>query len=151
MRMALVSVKRCRAGDIFDDPSYTVLKDEYARECSIPDANPLREMYEVMENAKALDCFGAYVEGKLVGFITVIQTLTPHHGKRVATVESFFVASAHRSAGLSRSLLEAAKACAKEAGCVKLLYTARTGSRFSTVLSRRPGCVLTHVQFTESL
>ena len=141
------------------------LIDEYAAECSVADADPQVELYAAVEQAGALHCFGAYVTpqrhgpvagdpvagDELVGFISVLNSPMLHNGKRVATIESFFVLAAHRRSGAGNRLLAAAKAYASESGCLGLLYTARIGSRLEKVLSRRAGCERSHTVFTEWL
>lgn len=149
--MPTYEVRACRAAEIFDDPASAELFAEYARECSIPEAEPQRRMYEAMEQSGALQGFGAYVAGELVGFVTILSSVMPHHGKRVATIESLFVLPSQRDSGAGNALLSAAKQYASESGCVVVLYTARIGSRLETVLYRRSGCKATHTVFSEWL
>jgi ribosomal protein S18 acetylase RimI-like enzyme len=104
-----------------------------------------------MAQAGALHCFGAYIAGELVGFVSVLSAVMPHNGKRIGSIESLFVLPTHRDSGAGDDLLSRAEEHASEAGCVALLYTARVESRFETVLFRRPGCAPSHVVFTRWL
>jgi GNAT superfamily N-acetyltransferase len=128
-----------------------VLIDEYAAECSIFCHDPQVEMYAAMERSGALQCFGAFLANELIGFVSVLSAVMPHHGKRVATIESLFVLPAHRDSGAGDDLLSAAEQYATESECVALLYTARIGSTLEKILSRRAGCEASHTVFTRWL
>lgn len=141
--------------EILDAPNSPSLLQAYAEECLIPDATPQRLTYEALEGAGALRCFAAFVYPEdsplLVGFVSVLVAVMPHHGNRLATVESLFVDSDHRDTGAGNLLLEVAEKHARESGCLNLVCTARVGSAFDKVLSRRAGYQLTHVQHTRRL
>ena len=152
--MSTVSIRRVSHSEILAAPNAQQLIDEYAAECSIPDAKPQTQMYAAMEQSGALVCFGAHVANELVGFVSMLIAVMPHHGKRVATLESLFVLSSHRDSGAGDALLSAAEQYADDAadsGCLALLYTARVGSRLEKVLSRRAGCKASHTVFTRWL
>ena len=149
--MSTTSIRRVSYSTILAAHNASELIAEYAAECSIPDAAPQVELYEAMEGAGALQCFGAYVDEELVGFASVMHAIMPHHGKRVGTVESLFVLSAQRATGAGDALLSAAEQHAAAAGCVALTYTARAGSRLEKILKRRAGCLASHSQFTRWL
>src|SRR5207302_758034 len=83
--------------------SYTEILDaaallaEYSAECSIPEIgtpNPQREMYAKMESCGLMHSFGAFEGDDLVGFATILVCVLPHYGKKIATVESLFLAKA---------------------------------------------------------
>lgn len=132
-------------------PNAQELIDEYAAECSIPDAEPQHQMYEAMEKSGVLQCFGAYVADELIGFVSVLSSVMPHNGKRIATIESLFALPSHRDSGAGNALLSAAEQYTSESGCVALICTARVGSALETILSRRPGCEKSHSMFTRWL
>ncbi len=149
--MSTVSIRRVSHSEILSAVNAEQLIDEYAAECSLPDVDPQGTMYAALEQAGALQCFGAYVDGELVGFIALLSSIMPHHGKRVASVESLFVASARRCSGAGNELLSAAEQFADETGCVAILNTARIGSTLDKVLSRRPNCIPSHTVYTRWL
>jgi GNAT superfamily N-acetyltransferase len=124
---------------------------EYAAECCIPDAQPQPEMYAAMEESGALKCFGAYLGKDLVGFVSTLISVMPHHGKRLATIESLFAAKKYRIYGTGDVLMDTAEAFAAASGCVSLVYTARLDSALEKILSRRRGCVRSHAMFTRWL
>lgn len=136
---------------ILDAPNSAPLFAAYAEECSVPDASPQRLIYEALEKAGSLRCFAAYADDSLIGFISVLVAVMPHHGHRLATTESFFVYPTYRDTGAGNLLLDAAEQYARESSCSALVYIARIGSRLDKVLARRAGCELTHVQHTRRL
>jgi hypothetical protein len=133
---------------ILDDPASPALLSSYAAECLVPDASPQRAIYATMEQAGAIQCFGAYVEGNLAGFISVFRTIVPHDGHLIACIESFFVAAPARPTGAALLLLAAAEHHATISGCRCLLASARLDSALDLLLTRRPGYARTHSQHT---
>ncbi|HZW05396.1 MAG TPA: GNAT family N-acetyltransferase [Candidatus Nitrosotalea sp.] len=127
--------------EILDAPNADTLLAEYAAECSIPEIgtiSPQRETYARMESSGLMHSFGAFEGNDLVGFATVLVCVLPHYGKRIATVESLFLASSHRSGGYGRRLMSEIEAWAKQAQCVAMLYNARAGSRLERLLASIP-------------
>ena len=137
--------------DILDAPNATGLLSAYAEECLVPGAKPQRAIYEAMEKAGALHCFGAYSGDILVGFCSILVAVMPHTGQPLASIESLFVDPPCRDTGAGLMLLDAAEQWAQDFGCDKLVATARVGSTFDKVLSRREGYTLTHSQHTRKL
>jgi GNAT superfamily N-acetyltransferase len=123
--------------DVFEDPNAQQLIAEYAAECSIPEigeVNPAMELYRRMEQM-GLTTFGVFDESNLIGFATCLIHPLPHYGgKKVATVESLFIASGHRKGGLGRALIMTLKEHAKRAGCKMLFFSAPAGSRLERML-----------------
>lgn len=147
----MAEIRACKVAEIFEAANASSLIAAYADECCIPDAVPQREMYLAMEKVGLLACFGAYVDSELVGFVSVITSVMPHHGKLVATVESLYGAPQYRDSGAGTALMAEAERHAKVAGCLCLIYTARAGSRLETILACRSGCERTHEMYTKWL
>lgn len=119
---------------VFADEKAADLLKAYAEECSIPEigeTNPQAEMYAQMEKAGVAQCFGVYSDSQLVGFASVLATVVPHYGKKVATVESIYVAPQFRGV----NLLNVIEEYAKRRGCTAVLYSAPAYSRFARLLS----------------
>jgi hypothetical protein len=133
---------------ILDDPAAPALLQSYAEECLVPDASPQRQLYETMERVGAIQCFGAYLDGNLSGFISVFRTIVPHDGHLIACIESFFVSAPARPTGAALLLLAAAEHHATLSGCRCLLASARLDSALDLLLTRRPGYARTHSQHT---
>ena len=149
---------------ILDAPNAADLIHAYASECIVPDAEPQRPLYEAMEKAGAIHCFGAYaykdsfemstVNGcpsLLIGFCSVLCGIMPHDGHLVATISEMFVDPSYRSTGAADLLLGVAEQCATDAGCRCLISLARDGSPYDKMLGRRPGYNRTHAQHTKWL
>ncbi len=145
------TIRRVSYSEILGAPNAQELINEYAAECSIPDADPQRQIYAAMEQSGALQCIGAYIADELVGFVSILSGVMPHHGKRVATVESLFVLPSYRHSGAGNDLLSAAERYATEAECVAILYNTRINSRLEKVLLRRYECQPTHTVYTRWL
>lgn len=124
--------------EILDSPEVADLLKEYEEECSIPEiglACPQRKLYEQMESTGLMRSFGVYLDAALVGFVTLLLFTLPHYGKKIANVESLFLAKAHRRGRLGQRLLTQIEVIAKDAGCSVVLYNARAGSRFERLLA----------------
>jgi hypothetical protein len=110
---------------------------EYAAECALPElgpAQPQADMYAVMEQSPAFQCFGVYEDGELAGFASVLTYVAPHYGKRIATVESLFIAAAQRRGRTGNELMCALEEHAAKCGCVAILYSAPAGSQLERLL-----------------
>lgn len=120
-------------------PALEALLAEYAAECAIdglgvPDAQI--ETYQRMEAAGILHLLGAFINGDLVGFVSLLVSELPHYGRRVATTESLFVAKCARKSGAGLKLLKTSEQLAASLGAVGLLISAPYGGRLAKVLPR---------------
>lgn len=130
------------------------LLSEYAAECSIPEIGaiaPQAALYEAMERTGLMRTFGAYADGVLAGFATILIYVLPHYGRKIATVESIFVARGHRKATLGKDLMRTIEDCARGQGCAVMLYSTPTGSRLERLLSLLKGYRRTNAVFTRRL
>jgi GNAT superfamily N-acetyltransferase len=135
--------------EIFAAPNVEELFDGYAKEGSIPEIgsiNPQKEMYLAMEKSGVAQCFGVYSD-HLVGFASVLLTVMPHYGKKVATVESVYVEPLSRRI----DLLSAVEEFARQNGCIAILWCAPAYSQFARVLSGKKSYRPTNVVFCRSL
>lgn len=126
-------IEPCAVNEILDS---TELIAEYAAECSIPaigEINPHRELYALMEKSGLMQCFMARDEQN-IGFAIVLMPVMPHYGKRIATLESIFIAADKRTGGAGRKLMDAIEAHTASEGCVGILYSAPAGGRLERLL-----------------
>ena len=144
-------IKRVSCTDILDAED---LLKEYADECSIPEIGvicPQREIYAHMQSTGLMHSFGVFEEEKLVGFASILLFTLPHYGKKVANVESMFLAKSHRMGGFGLELMKEIEQFAKERGCSAMLYNARFGSALEKMLTRASNYERTNSVFLRSL
>lgn len=138
-RLPSCMIKQVTADELSGDPKFMGLIAEYADESAIegmPEPDYQLGMYKHLELLGHFHMFAAYVEGELIGFLTMVDTVLPHYGKRVATVESYFVAKAHRKGGPGLDLLRAAEWLAKALGAVGILLSAPRGGKLARVMPK---------------
>lgn len=150
-----VTIRPVAYAEILGAGNARELLEEYAAECALPElgpVNPQAEIYAAIERTGAFQCFGMHLrcgqlrpegapadgdgirEEVLVGFASVLVYVVPHYGKRIATVESLFVAAAHRSGRRGNKLMKAVEEHARAQGCVAVLYSAPVRSQLARLL-----------------
>jgi hypothetical protein len=151
--LTAVILRPIRYVDILDSPEAEDLLREYSAECSIPEigpTSPQRDIYARMEASGLMHSFGVYDGRALVGFATLLVFVLPHYGKKIANVESLFLAKSHRGA-LGRWLMAEIENVAKRMQCAGVLYNARTGSRLEKFLTAVPQYQRTNSVFLRTL
>lgn len=150
---AWVLIRPCTIADIERAPNIDALLAEYADEASteaLGKAAPQWWLYRRMEETGLLHVLGAFSDGTLIGFITLVVMQRPHYEGLVASYESFFVADAFRSTGAGTGLLRKAEAMAKSMGALGLFVNAGIGSRLERLLDASPAYGNTHRVFFRS-
>ena len=135
----MTEIRNITFGTAFADPAFEGLLCEYAEESSIaglPAPKCQVEMYEHMGSLGILHTLGAYTDGVLVGFLTLIVSAPPHYGVLIATTESFFVGAACRKQGGGIKLLREAERLAVSLGAVGFLVSAPVGGRLAEVMPK---------------
>lgn len=138
-RLPSCAIKQVTLKQLTDDPKFAELIEEYADESAIADMprpNYQLGMYKQMELIGQYHLLAAYVEGELVGFLTMVVAVLPHYGKRVATAESYFVTQSQRKGGPGLDLLRAAEWLAKALGAVGILVSAPHGGKLARVMPK---------------
>lgn len=147
-------VKRCTVHEIESDPNFQTLIEEYARESSIegmPHPKARMETYKTLEANGSLAAFGAYVDGTLCGFVSVLSYVLQHYGAPASVSESIFVSEPYRKTGIGLDLIRTAKQHAKDKGSLGLLVSAPTDSVLAKFLANSKDCVETNRVFFFSL
>jgi len=115
-------------------------------------------MYAALEKAGVMSCFGVFQrdnhpqeDATLVGFAAVLSTTAPHYGRRVATVESLFIASKHRRGRIGQNLLARIEEHAADAGCEAILYSAPVHSSLDQLLDLMNSYTRTNHVYCRSL
>lgn len=149
-----LTIERVSYAEILGAANAAALIAEYAAECSIPEIgviSPQAEMYAAMEKSGNFQVFGAF-DGRLpVGFAAPLTYLNPHYGRRIATMESVFLARTHRSGRAGNQLMNAAEEYGRERECEAMLYSAKKGSQFEKLMYLLKPYHPTHTVFMRSL
>jgi GNAT superfamily N-acetyltransferase len=131
-------IRKCPLSEIENAENFPTLLKEYAEESAIdglPSPAARIEMYRTLEKTGTFHIFGSFVDGVLVGLITVLYSILPHYGISVAVSESFFVMKAHRKSGAGLKLRREAEGFAKGIGSPALLISAPFNGDLAEVLS----------------
>jgi GNAT superfamily N-acetyltransferase len=148
------TIRSVRYDEILGAPNAQQLIDEYGAECSIPligkiDQQP--QIYAALEAAGIFHCFGVYAGDELVGFASILGSVLPHYGRRVASVESLFLSAAYRVGGTGKALMADIEAHARLLECVAIVYTAPVNSQLVMLLQASKSYALTNVVFCKGL
>lgn len=149
----VMSIRPVSYAGILSAPGAASLMAGYAAECSIPEigaVNPQPLVYEAMENAGVLQCFSVDDESGMVGFASLILTVLPHYGRKVATVESIYIEPEYRPI-YGAELLRTLENHARREGCVVILFSACTESRLAQLLKLKSGYRHTNEVFCRTL
>lgn len=122
------------------EPGFAELVAAYTAECALPGlpkAPVDAAAYAALESWGVYHAFGAWVDGRLAGFLGVILQGVPHYeGQTFASVESLFVAPKQRRSGAGLALIREAEALARRRGSPVLFLSAPCGGRLDTLLPR---------------
>jgi GNAT superfamily N-acetyltransferase len=140
-------IRRIHYSEILKDKAIIA---EYAKDCKVA-YDPQEAIYEALDKAGVLYCFGAFSDGELAGFVSIVVSVMPHNGMKMAAVESIFARPQYREKGIGLELKRSARDCAKEIGCNLIVYLPRIDSEFDRILAQSKSCTKTHVQYTEWL
>jgi hypothetical protein len=119
------------------NPDGQALLSAYREEWSLPGIgkpNTQFDQYQRMESLGVFKIFGLYVDSSLVGFASVLTSVHPLHGKKVAIVENLYVFATWRNGIGSAKLIRTIEGYAESSGCVAILYSAPAGSGFERTL-----------------
>jgi len=133
----LIAIERVSSADVL---ACHALISEYAAECSIPaigEINPQAEAYAAMEKTGLLHSFMVFEDGEKIGFAMMVTPIFPHYGKRVASVESLFIAKDARKTSAGHELMRTIEEYAKQAGCVGILYSSPAGGQLERLLEAK--------------
>lgn len=120
-------------------PNIHALLDEYAAECALkglPHPAARAETYKNIEKTGMLHVFAAFLDGLVIGYITVLYSNLPHYEIPIAVSESYFVSKAYRNTGAGLALRRATEKLAEELGSPALLMSALTGSVLAEILEK---------------
>lgn len=125
----------CKIDEIL---SATDLIEEYINEsatCGLPQPSPQSGIYRMLEHNGILHSFGAFKGDNIIGFITMISTISPHYGILISVSESFFVSKKDRKTGAGIKLLRMAEKFAISIGSKGILVGAPIGKGLDKMLT----------------
>ena len=134
-----IDIHPCSINDVLGREN---LLEEYAAEIraeGLPNPAPDRVLNTTLESIGAYHCIGAYLDGRMVGFVGVVVNTFPHYGRKGACTESFFVSKSHRHTRAGKLLLLAAERLAADLGAMCLMVSSASGSALERVMSRTAG------------
>lgn len=132
-----IEVKRVPLALIERAPELPALLAEYGAESGNDAIGPVRPQlptYRGMETAGLFYALAAHHDDKLIGFLFLLTPVLPHYGQKVAVVESYFVASAHRGTGAGNRLRQMAENLATGVDAMGIMFSAPTGGVLEKVL-----------------
>lgn len=137
--MENLTIRYCTIDEIEHAPNIGAIVAEYVEEShnpELPSPDVQWEHYKALEASDLLVPIAAFADDELVGFVTMLASKMPHHGKTLAITESFFVAKAHRKGGAGLKLLRAAEHHAKGIGSPCLLVSAPHGGALEAAMPK---------------
>lgn len=151
----MIDVRPCSFTNAMQDPSFSVVLEQYAEESrnlGLPPPKPHAETYLKLEEAGMMHGFCAYADDKLIGFCNVLTAVIPHYSTVVATMESWFVLQEYRFTGAGVTLKHEAEKLAKQIGAAGLFISAPYGSDLADSMARhKPYREVNRVFFTRFL
>ena len=134
-----VVIRNCTVSEVERAGALPELLAAYGDESSIPELGKVSacfDTYRAMEAAGALHIIGVFGP-ELIGLASLLVYGLPHYaGRRICTIESFFVSPSARKGGTGIKLLRAAEARAADLGATALMASAPVGGRLAAVLPR---------------
>ncbi len=98
---------------------------------------PRREVYERIEAAGALLSLGAFIDDELVGYSIGILDTNLHYGDLVVLQNDLFFVSLEHRARLGLRLMNETERLAAQRGARMVLWHAKQGSPFASILDRK--------------
>lgn len=147
-----ITIKKCTVGDILD-PTNSYVIDEYAKECSIDLLSKPKaqfETYAKLEFSGVIECYGAYHDNKLIGFVCVMTSNLPHYGSNALIIESIFVLEAYRMGGTGLKLIRLVELLAKNKNASCVFFSAPTHGILSKVAPKL-GYQATNIVFCKKI
>ena len=149
-----VEIRPCTYDEAAAIPAFYVLVSAYADESAtagLPRPNGDADSYRMLEQAGLMQGFLAFEGGDLIGFANCLVSKLPHYGKKIATMESWFVGEGHRSSGAGFKLKAAVEAWAVDSGATGIFISAPIGSALAVVMSLLRNYNETHAVYFKAL
>lgn len=134
-----MEIKSFTVSEVIQHPDFNAVVEDYTAESGNPDLGPgmpALDLYKQLESAGLFRVECAVDGDRLVGMVTVLVTVYPHFGKKVASIESLWLSKDYRKGPAGLKLIRRAQVMAKEMGAVGAYFGAREGSRLAQLYER---------------
>lgn len=132
-----LAIKKSSFLAIETDPNFYVLEREAVAEAAIIDGGKFDAVtYQKLDEAGILNSWGAYYNGKLIGFTFIICTVLPKTSVYMTTCDLIFVGKEYRRTGAGLKLIKEARIFGKNKGTKGILFTAKEGGTLDKLLPR---------------
>lgn len=135
----MLEIREVSISDLENAENIQAILEGYAKELIVkcgPKACAAVDIYKSLEKSGCFHVLGSYVDGVLCGFVTVLVTILPHYGVKMAVTESYFVSEESRKTGAGLRLLHEAEVLAKNKGAFGILVSSPYGGRLAEILPR---------------
>lgn len=133
-------VKKCSVAELESAANFPILAEAYAEESAIrgmPARTKNMQFYAKLEATKLFHLFGAFVDDKLIGLITLLLPTIGHYEAMIGFSESFFVLKEYRKTGAGLKLLADAEEFCGLSGAWGHIVTAPFEGTLAEVLPHR--------------
>ncbi len=104
--------------EIADSLGFAETVEEYASYCNDMVESPKFDidLYTRLEKGGAIYCYRAMEDEKLIGFMSIVNSVIPHWGKKISIVESLYVLKAARKSGAGIRFIRKAEEFGRNVG-----------------------------------
>lgn len=148
-----MEIKKITVDELFTNSNSEYVFSMYSAESKgymLPEGNPCKEQYYIMEEAGSLDVLAVMDENKIVGIALILTYTLPHYSTLASTTESLFVLKEYRKYGTGKKLIKAAEEVAKNRGSNLLFISSPINGRLRNA-SKILGYKETNVILTKEL
>lgn len=145
--MSGLQVRPISADELTSRPEFAALVQEYEQEAKgagLPASNIRPESYRSLEAVGALHVFAAFLDGTLIGFISIVASKALHFHRVLPVSESWFVTRSARGTLAGLKLLRAAEEKAEALSDLGLRVSVPAGSGLDRLLVHE-GYVVTNI------
>lgn len=134
----MLEIKRISVVDYFDSARELAAQHWQETEPGFSDCSPEINLdaYRALESAGVVIAFGAFSDGILVGYVAGYVTRHMHYLMLVGQHDMLFLHKEYRKGRIGLRLMQEFEQAAKSAGAERILWHAKPGSAFESILKR---------------
>ena len=136
------SVRKIGLSEMEEEPNFCDLVAEYSEMAieGLPKPNWQPEIYKNLEKTGNFCFFGAFDDSGLIGFASLIHSISAHYGILIGNVETLFVGKEKRRGGVGLRLKKAVEDYAREVGCAFIFFSVPLNGSLDAVLEADEDC-----------